>query len=81
LGPGSPGVGIALKVSDGDASRMSLDLAHHNRVRPALTLEILSQLGALSSKQKQAMASFGPERPVKNHQGIVTGRSRPVFEL
>ncbi|MGZ9221178.1 MAG: asparaginase [Anaerolineales bacterium] len=81
LGPDSPGVGIALKVSDGDASRMSLDLAHSNRVRPALTLEILHQLGALSSKQEQALASFGPEVPVKNHRGIVTGRSRPVFEL
>jgi len=81
LGPDSPGVGIALKVSDGDASRMSLDLAHNNRVRPALTLEILRQLGALSSKQEQALASFGPERPVKNHQGIVTGRSRPIFQL
>ena len=81
LGPDSPGVGIALKVSDGDASQMSLDLAHHNRVRPALTLEILRQLGALSSNQEQALASFGPERPVKNHQGLVTGRSRPLFEL
>jgi len=81
LGPDSPGVGIALKVSDGDASRMSLDLAHSNRVRPAVTLEILHQLGALSSTQEQALASFGPEVPVKNHRGIVTGRSRPVFEL
>jgi L-asparaginase II len=81
LGPDSPGVGIALKVSDGDAARMSLELAHSNRVRPAVTLEILCQLGALSSAQQQALASFGPERPVKNHRGIVTGRSRPVFEL
>ena len=81
FGPDSPGVGIALKVSDGDASRMSLDLAHNNRVRPALVLEILCQLGVLSSKQEQALASFGPERSVKNHRGIVTGRSRPVFEL
>lgn len=81
LGHDSPGVGIALKVSDGDASRMSLDLAHNNRVRPAVTLEILHQLGAFSSKQEQALASFGPERPVKNHRGIVTGQSRPVFQL
>jgi L-asparaginase II len=81
LGHESPGVGIALKVSDGDAARMSLDLAHNNRVRPAVTLEILRQLGALSSKQEQALASFGPERPIKNHRGIVTGLSHPVFEL
>lgn len=81
LGPDSPGVGIALKVSDGDASRMSIDLAHDNRVRPAVVLEILRQLGALSSEQEQALAVFGPEKSVKNHGGITTGRSRPVFRL
>jgi L-asparaginase II len=81
LGPDSPGIGIALKVSDGDASRMSLDLAHNNRVRPAVTLEVLRQLGALSSKQEQALAAFGPGKSIKNHRGIVTGQSRPVFEI
>jgi len=81
LGPDSPGIGIALKVSDGDASRMSLDLAHNNRVRPAVTLEVLRQLGALSSKQEQALAAFGPGKSIKNHRGIVTGESRPVFEI
>lgn len=79
--PGSPGVGIALKVSDGDAARMSLDLVHSARVRPAVTLEILRQLGVLSSDQQQALAPFGPLKPVKNHRGIVTGQSRPVFKL
>jgi L-asparaginase II len=81
LSPGSQGIGIALKVSDGDAARMSLDLVHSARVRPAVTLEILLQLGVLSSEQLQALAVFGPLKPVKNHRGIVTGQSRPVFEL
>lgn len=81
LRPDSPGVGIALKVSDGDASRTALDLTHSNRVRPAVTLEILRQLGALSAEQQQALAVFGPVRPIKNHRGIVTGQSRPAFEL
>jgi L-asparaginase II len=81
LSPDSPGVGLALKVSDGDASRMSLDLAHNPRVRPAVTLEILHQLGVLSSEQEQALASFGPLKSIKNHRGIVTGQSHPVFEL
>ncbi len=85
LSPGlpanSPGIGIALKVSDGDAARMSLDLVQSTRVRPAVALEILHQLGALSSKQEQALAAFGPVKPIKNHRGIVTGQSRPVFEL
>jgi L-asparaginase II len=81
LRPDSPGIGIALKVSDGDASRASLDQGPVARVRPAVTLEILRQLGALSSEQRQALADFGPEKSIRNHRGLVTGRSRPVFEL
>jgi L-asparaginase II len=81
LSADSPGIGIALKVSDGDASRTSLDLIHTTRVRPAITLEILHQLGALSSEQERSLASFGPVLPVKNHRGLITGQSRPSFEL
>jgi len=79
--PDAPGVGIALKVSDGDAARMADDFTFSNRVRPAVTLEILRQLGAISSEQEQALAAFGPVKQIKNHRGIVTGQSRPVFEL
>jgi L-asparaginase II len=81
LRPDAPGVGIALKVSDGDPSRAGSDLTHSNRVRPAVMLEILRQLGALSSELQQALDAFGPVKPIKNHRGIVTGQSRPVFEL
>jgi len=81
LSPDSPGFGIAFKVSDGDASRMSLDLETRNRVRPAVTLEILRQLGAISSKQEQALAAFGPVKSIQNHRGILTGQSRATFEL
>ena len=81
LGPDSPGIGIALKVSDGDASSMSVNLESRNRVRPAVTIEVLHQLGAISSKQEQALAGFGPLRSIQNHRGIVTGQWRPIFEL
>jgi L-asparaginase II len=81
ISPNSPGLGIAFKVSDGDASRRADDLATSNRVRPAVALEILRQLGAISLKQEQALAGFGPVKSIKNHKGIVTGQSRPVFEL
>jgi L-asparaginase II len=81
LRPGAPGVGIALKVSDGDPSRTALDLTHSPRVRPAVVVEILRQLGVLSSEQEQALAPFGPVRPIKNHRGIITGQSHPVFKL
>ena len=78
---GSPGIGIAFKVSDGDASQKDIHLQSSNRVRPAVALEILRKLGALSSTQEQALAGFGPVKAIRNHRGIVTGQSRPVFEL
>jgi L-asparaginase II len=81
ISPDSPGLGIAFKVSDGDASRKADDLTTSNRVRPTVTLEILRQLGAISSQQEQALAGFGPVKSIQNHQGIVTGQSHPVFEL
>lgn len=81
LGPESPGVGIAFKVMDGDASRMSEDLHFTPRVRPAVTVEILRQLGALSEKQEQVLAEFGPVKDIRNHRGIVTGQARPAFSL
>ena len=40
LGKDSPGIGIAFKVSDGDASRRDMDLEPSTRVRPAVVLEI-----------------------------------------
>jgi L-asparaginase II len=81
LGADAPGVGIALKVSDGDPSRTALDLSHSTRVRPAVTVEILRQLGVLSPAQERSLALFGPVRPIKNHRGLVTGQARPVFKL
>ena len=88
LGNGSPGVGIAFKVLDGDASHRDIRLVSRNRVRPAVTLEILRQLGTLSSEQKhpdghlrQALGQFGPVMPIQNHRGIVTGRSYPVISI
>jgi len=75
------GVGIAFKVADGDASRMSDGLEWSSRVRPAVALEILKQLGALNEDQLRALAAFGPGKTLKNHRGLVTGESHPVFEL
>lgn len=81
LGAGSPGVGIVFKVSDGDLLTRRLNLEPLNRVRPAATLEILRQIGALNEAQLKELASFGPKLPIKNHRGIVVGESRPVFQL
>ncbi|MFT3891843.1 MAG: asparaginase [Anaerolineales bacterium] len=81
LSPDAPGIGIAVKVADGDASRMNDELRFSPRVRPAAVIEILRQLGVLSSEQMHALAAFGPEKSIRNHRDIVTGKSYPVFKL
>ena len=81
LSPAAPGIGIAIKVTDGDASRMSMELEFSARVRPAVSLEVLNQLGVLSAQKLETLAAFGPVKVVRNHRGIVTGESRPVFAL
>jgi L-asparaginase II len=75
------GVGIAFKVMDGDPGRMDEELRSRARVRPAVTLEILRQLGALDATQLESLAQFGPRRILKNYAGIITGSSYPVFKL
>ena len=81
ISPDSPGIGIAIKIMEGDLGQRGLDLRAYSRVRPAVTLEILKQLGALNEAQLDELSEFGPVKPVKNHRGIVVGESRPVFAL
>lgn len=75
------GVGIAFKVDDGDRSGMNDKLESSTRVRPAVTLEILRQLHVLNESELQSLSSFGPQKVLKNYAGLVTGESKPVFEL
>jgi len=72
LSPGSPAVGIALKIGDGDA---------RGKARSAVALEILRQLGGLSKEALQALSSFGPSFPVHNWREIVVGEGYPAFNL
>ena len=78
---GENGIGIAFKVTDGDAAHMNDNLESTPRVRPAITLEILRQLNILDEAQLQSLAKFGPEKTLKNYAGLVTGKSQPVFKL
>ena len=75
------GVGIAFKVVDGDKSGINDDLVSISRVRPAVTLEILRQLNVLNESELKSLSNFGPEKILKNYAGLVTGASKPVFEL
>lgn len=81
LDPDSPGIGITLKIMEGDLGQRRPDLTAYSRVRPAVTLEILKQLKALNEAQLEQLEEFGPVKQVTNHRGIVVGESRPVFNL
>ncbi|MBL7162418.1 MAG: asparaginase [Anaerolineales bacterium] len=69
---GSPGIGIAIKIADGDLK---------SRARPAVALEILHQLGALTKSQMEALSSFGPSYPIKNWRKLIVGEVRPLVKL
>jgi L-asparaginase II len=82
LGAGSPGIGIALKVSDGDISLRRANGEAYTRVRPAVALEILHQMGYITPAELAALADeFGPIRPVTNWRKLVVGEIRPNFKL
>ena len=72
LATDSPGIGIILKVSDGDAAK---------RVRPAVILEILHRLRALDEGQMRELAAFGPLQSIYNWRKLTVGESRPIFTL
>jgi L-asparaginase II len=82
LGAGSPGVGIAFKISDGDLPIRKANGETYNRVRPAVALEILRQMGYIGDKELSLLAiEFGPVRTVTNWRKLVVGHSRPAFSL
>jgi L-asparaginase II len=81
LGAESPGIGIAFKIADGDLAVRDANGNTRNRVRPAVALEILRQLGYINEKDLEALADFGPVRPVTNARKIVVGESHPAFLL
>lgn len=67
---GSPGLGVALKIEDGN----------EERGRNAVVVEVLRQLGALDD---QALAALGRYAvgPTKNHRGLIVGEMRACFDI
>jgi L-asparaginase II len=72
LFPGSPALGIAIKIADGDLN---------GRARPAVTLEVLNQLGAISEGELEKLVEFGPVKTLKNWRQKEVGTSQPSFNL
>lgn len=71
LAPESTGIGITIKISDGDLKI---------RCRPIVAVEVLRQLGVLSTEQLKALAEFD-RRPVLNWRNLEIGAIRPYFIL
>jgi L-asparaginase II len=72
LAPDSPGIGIAIKISDGDL---------RGRARPAVALEILTSLRVLTTAEAQSLADLGPSFELRNWRQILIGEARPLFKL
>lgn len=72
VGPGSPALGIALKISEGD---------QRGQARPAVVLDLLRQLGAITPAELQALAGFGPSFPLYNWRKLLVGEARACFQL
>jgi L-asparaginase II len=72
LASDSPGIGIAIKISDGDPS---------GRARCGVALAILEALGALSQADLEKLAIFGPVKELSNYRKLHIGQSRPAFQL
>jgi len=64
------GLGVALKLEDGDAGRG----------RNAVVIEVLRQLGALDDDSLVALQRYAAG-PFKNHRGLTVGQVQPCFDL
>jgi L-asparaginase II len=72
LRPGSPALGLAVKIADGNP-----------RAVPIVVLEALRQLGFLEADDEEALLlhGYGPRLTLRNFRGLATGETRPVFTL
>jgi L-asparaginase II len=71
LGPGSPALGVALKIADGDLK---------GRARTVMSLKVLNDLGLLSKLDRTSLSPFDA-RDIFNWRGIKVGKIRPCFDL
>ncbi|MEP7357458.1 MAG: asparaginase [Anaerolineales bacterium] len=72
LGPGSPALGVAIKIADGAPRALAV-----------AALEVLRQLGLFNDADFDALAEFdfGPRLTLHNNRGLPVGEARPVFTL
>jgi L-asparaginase II len=71
LSPNSPGLGIALKISDGDSD---------GRARSLVALTVLKQLGLIGASQAEQVAKYD-RHTLHNFRQLEIGEIRPAFQL
>ena len=82
INPGSPALGVAIKISDGDLKGHNFPVGDpRGHVRPAVTLEILRQLGVFEAQDLEKLTDFGPGFPVENWRKLRVGWASPCFTL
>ncbi len=72
MAPGSPGLGIAFKIADGDS---------RSRICPAVALEILRHLRILDDNDLGELVEFGPSFQIFNWRKIHVGYGKPLLQL
>lgn len=68
----SSGMGIALKISDGDRGK---------RAKAPAVIELLRQLALLDEQDLEKLSPSAPGQPLINYRNIVIGRGQPSFKL
>jgi L-asparaginase II len=71
-GPNSPALGITIKIADGDSRGSG---------RPAVALEILRQLDAITPNELEHLANYGPHFNLFNWRKLHVGEARASFRL
>ena len=72
ISPGSPALGITLKIASGDLGKRALE---------AVMIEILRQLKLLSPDQITELSDLGPTLKYHNQCQIPIGEGKPCFQL
>jgi len=72
ISPGSPALGITLKIAGGDQGKRALE---------AVMIEVLRQLGLLSPEDLKGLSDLGAEDKYLNQCKTPIGEGKPCFQL
>ncbi len=78
-GEGSPALGAALKIADGDQGKRT-DRPPGQRARSRVAASVLEQLGVLAQADLRSLSGF-LEPSLTNWRGLVVGEMRPCLRL